>query len=170
MLNGMEVTIRPIRPEDEPLMIQFHKTLSEESVYFRYFHLIKYSQRVTHERLIRLCFIDYDREMALVVDYHNPNTEQHEILAVGRLSKLHGTQEAEFAMIVSDYCQCQGLGTELLRRLLQLGHDEHLTRISADILAENTGMQHVCSKFGFQIDRTDDVSVLKVGIDCKQQF
>ena len=94
----MEVTIRPIRPEDEPLMIKLHKTLSEESVYFRYFHLIKLSQRIAHERLTRLCFIDYDREMALVADYQNLETEEHELLAIGRLSKLHGTDEAEFAI------------------------------------------------------------------------
>ncbi len=55
----MQVTIRPIRPEDEPLMIKLHKTLSEESIFFRYFHLIKLSQRIAHERLTRLCFIDY---------------------------------------------------------------------------------------------------------------
>jgi acetyltransferase len=165
MPDGSEVIIRPIRPEDEPLMIQFHKTLSEESVYFRYFHLIKLSQRVAHERLTRLCFIDYDREMALVVDYFNPQTQKHEILAVGRLSKLHGTQEAEFAIIVSDRCQCRGLGSELLGRLLQLGRSEHLTRISAEILAENRGMQRVCQKFGFRISPTDDVSVLKAEID-----
>jgi acetyltransferase len=165
MPDGSEVIIRPIRPEDEPLMIQFHKTLSEESVYFRYFHLIKLSQRIAHERLTRLCFIDYDREMALVVDYFNPQTQKHEILAVGRLSKLHGTQEAEFAIIVSDRYQCRGLGSELLGRLLQLGQSEHLTRISAEILAENTGMQRVCKKFGFRISPTDDISVFKAEID-----
>jgi acetyltransferase len=165
MRNGMEVVIRPIRPEDEPLLIQFHKTLSEESVYFRYFHLIKYSQRIAHERLTRLCFIDYDREMALVVDYYNPKTGQHEILAVGRLSKLYGTQEAEFAMIVSDHYQCQGLGSELLKRLLQLGREENLDIISAEILAENTGMQRVCNKLGFRIHHTEDVSVVKAEIN-----
>lgn len=58
--NGVKVAIRPIRPEDEPLAIKFHQSLSEQSVYFRYFHLVKLSQRIAHERLTRLCFIDYD--------------------------------------------------------------------------------------------------------------
>ncbi len=164
MRNGMEVTIRPIRPEDEPLMIKLHHTLSEESVYFRYFHLIKLSQRIAHERLTRLCFIDYDREIALVADYQNPQTQEHEILAVGRLSKLHGTNEAEFAILVSDRYQCQGLGTELLKRLLQVGHDEHLTLISAEILAENSGMQKVCEKLGFRIYPTAETSVVRAEI------
>ena len=57
---------RPIRPEDEPLMVKFHETLSERSVYFRYFHAMRLTQRVAHERLTRICFIDYEREMALV--------------------------------------------------------------------------------------------------------
>ncbi|MFO5494909.1 MAG: acetate--CoA ligase alpha subunit, partial [Cuspidothrix sp.] len=95
--NGTPITIRPIRPEDEPLIVKFHKTLSEESVYLRYFHLVKLSHRIAHERLTRICFIDYDREMVLVAEHENPETKETEILAVGRLSKLHGNNAAEFA-------------------------------------------------------------------------
>lgn len=164
--NGTPVTIRPIRPEDEPLMIRFHKTLSEQSVYWRYFHLIKLSHRVAHERLTRICFIDYDREMALVADYSNPDTGQHDILAVGRLSKLHGTNEAEFAMLVNDQTQGQGLGTELLRRLLQIGYDEQLERITAEILTENSAMQRVCEKLGFHLQLTA-VDIVKATIEIQ---
>ena len=162
--NGTPITIRPIRPEDEPLMVEFHKTLSEESVYFRYFHMIKLSQRITHERLTRICFIDYDREMALVAEYQNPETEKREILAVGRLSKLHGSNAAEFAMLVSDKFQDQGLGTELLRRLLEVGKNEKSCCIYADILADNSGMQRVCEKLGFQITNTSDATILRAEI------
>jgi acetyltransferase len=107
--------------------------------------------------------------MALVVDYVNPKTQQHEILAVGRLSKLYGTQEAEFAIIVSDRYQCRGLGSELLGWLLQLGRSEDLTQISAEIFAENMGMQRLCEKFGFRISATDDASVLKAEIDLSER-
>ena len=62
------VTIRPIRPEDEPLLVKFHETLSGESVYHRYFSALNLSQRITHERLTRICFNDYDREIALVAE------------------------------------------------------------------------------------------------------
>jgi acetyltransferase len=161
--DGTTITIRPIRPEDEPLAVQFHKTLSEQSVYFRYFHLVKLSQRIAHERLMRLCFIDYDREMALVADYKNPETGNHEILAVGRLSKLHGVDEAEFALLVSDPFQRLGLGTELLRRLVQIGRNEQIKRITADILPENAGMQRVCEKVGFRLHRAADL--VKAEID-----
>ncbi|HIK06182.1 MAG TPA: bifunctional acetate--CoA ligase family protein/GNAT family N-acetyltransferase [Trichormus sp. M33_DOE_039] len=164
MKDGTPVTIRPIRPEDEPLLVKFHETLSEESVYFRYFHMMKLSHRITHERLTRICFIDYDREMALVVEHQNPQTGTRQILAVGRLSKLHGTNTAEFAMLVSDRYQCQGIGTELVKRLLQVGRDEQITHITADILADNHGMQRVCEKLGFRVKRTSDTTVMKAEI------
>ncbi|MGD1804821.1 bifunctional acetate--CoA ligase family protein/GNAT family N-acetyltransferase [Dapis sp. BLCC M126] len=164
MRNGEEVTIRPIRPEDEPLIVQFHKTLSEESVYLRYFNFLKLSRRIAHERLTRICFIDYHREMALVVDYKNPETGNHEILGVGRLSKSHGVNEAEFAMLVSDRYQRQGLGTELLLRLVQVGRDENLERIVATVLAENTPMQRVCQKVGFHLQRGAGVVEAKIDL------
>jgi acetyltransferase len=164
MKNGQEVTIRPIRPEDEPLAVKFHQSLSERSVYFRYFQLVKVSQRTAHERLTRLCFIDYDREMALVAECQNPTTGEHEILAVGRLSKLHGTDEAEFAMLVRDAIQGLGLGTELLRRLVRVGQDEQMTRITADILWENAPMQRVCEKVGFQLRRGVDLVKAEINL------
>jgi acetyltransferase len=152
--NGQPVTIRPIRPEDEPLMVKFHTTLSEESVYMRYFHHIQYSQRVAHERLTRLCFIDYDREMALVVERKDPKSGENAILAIGRLSKLHQTKEAEFAILVSDAWQGHGFGVELLRRLVEIGRDEKLQRIVATILGDNVAMQRVSRKVGFKLKRT----------------
>jgi acetyltransferase len=163
--DGTEVIIRPIRPEDEPLAVRFHKTLSEQSVYFRYFYLVKLTRRIAHERLMRLCFIDYDREMALVADYKNPETGKREILAVGRLSKLHGIDEAEFSMLVSDPFQRRGLGTELLQRLLQVGRDERLKQINADILPENLAMQRVCEKVGFRLVRRVDLGVVRAEIE-----
>ena len=92
--SGQRVTIRPIRPEDEPLMVQFHQTLSERSVYLRYFNALKLGQRIAHDRLMRICFIDYDREMALVAVRTDPANAAQEILAVGRLSRLHGDQRS----------------------------------------------------------------------------
>ena len=153
--SGMAVSIRPIRPEDEPLMVEFHASLSEESVYMRYFHYIQYSQRIAHERLTRLCFIDYDREMALVVERKDPNTGKHAILAIGRLSKVHQTAEAEFAILVSDAYQGHGFGGELLRRLVQIGRDEKLERIVATILNDNVAMQRVSRKVGFKLKRVE---------------
>ncbi|MCU0550888.1 MAG: bifunctional acetate--CoA ligase family protein/GNAT family N-acetyltransferase [Leptolyngbya sp. Prado105] len=162
--NQKQVTIRPIRPEDEPLLIQFHKTLSEESVYFRYFHMIGLKQRIAHERLTRLCFIDYDRELALVAESKDPQTGESELLAVARLSKLHATNDAEFGMMVSDRYQYKGLGTTLLNCLLNVGRHEQLDRISAEILCENRAMQRVCEKLGFHLHRDAEEGVMKAEI------
>jgi acetyltransferase len=136
-------------------MVKFHATLSEETVYTRYFHYIQYNRRIAHERLTRLCFIDYDREMALVVERKDPGTNERTILAVGRLSKVHQTAEAEFAILVSDAHQGHGFGVELLRRLVQIGRDEKLERIVATILSNNIAMQRVSRKIGFKLKRVE---------------
>ena len=161
MKDGTSVTIRPIRPEDEPAMVHFHETLSERSVYYRYFHLINLEQRITHERLTRICFIDYDREMALVAERRNPATGESEILGVGRMSKIFGTNEAEVAVLISDAWQGRGLGKELLARLLIVGADEKLDRLTADILPDNRDVQRLCEKLGFSMKHVPDEEVVR---------
>jgi acetyltransferase len=149
--DGSPLTIRPIRPEDEPLMVRFHEQLSEETVYARYFRYLKLSQRTAHERLTRICFIDYDREMALVAEDRDTLTGEPEIVGVGRLSKSRGLPEAEFAILVADRWQRHGLGTELLRRLVRVGRDEGLERIWAEMLAGNGGMRRASERAGFTV-------------------
>jgi acetyltransferase len=161
MKDGGNVTIRPIRPEDEPLMVRFHETLSERSVYLRYFHLMNLEQRVTHERLTRICFIDYDREMALVAVRRNSETGDSEILGVGRLTKIHGTREAEIAVLISDNWQGRGLGKELLSRLLVVAADDKLARVVADILPDNRGVMRICEKLGFSLKHSLDDDVVR---------
>lgn len=156
--SGAEVMIRPIRPEDEPLLINFHEKLSERTVKLRYFHPMKLSARVAHERLIRVCHNDFDREMALVAVHADPKTKQREVLGVGRLSKTPGVNEAEFAVLVSDEWQNQGLGTEFLKRLVQIGKAEKLERISAEMMSENIEMQKVCQKLEFAIHKGRDMN------------
>jgi acetyltransferase len=151
--DGTPVTIRPIRPEDEPVMVKFHQALSEESVYQRYFSSLKLTERIAHERLTRICFNDYDREIALVAEREGDKAHDREILGVGRLSKARGGNEAEFALLVSDRWQRQGLGTELLKRLVQVGRAEKLSRLNAVILPNNRSMQHVAEKVGFRKGR-----------------
>jgi acetyltransferase len=142
------VTIRPIRPEDEPLFVKLHGQLSERSVYYRFFHLSALDQRTAHERLTRVCFIDYDREMALVAERDGTDGVGPEIVGVGRLRKIPRTDEAQFAILVADAYQNRGLGTELMRRLMQVGRDEHLHRLECQVLPENREMHRVCAKVG----------------------
>ena len=167
--EGEPVTIRPIRPEDEPLMVKFHETLSEQSVYMRYFHMMNLDQRTTHERLTRICFIDYDREMALVAERTDPGPGEPEIMGVARLSRRHGAaKEAEVAVLISDPFQRQGLGTLLLSKLLSVARAEGLRHITADILFENYVMQHISKRLGFRLRRDTQEMVMKADLDLYQ--
>lgn len=161
--QGQTFAIRPIRPEDEPLVVDFHHRLSEQSVYLRYFRSFQLSQRVQHERLTRICFVDYDRDMALVAEYTDPESGEQQIVGIGRLTKLHGSADAEFAMLVNDAFQRRGLGTELLNRLLDIGRDEGVERVIAYMLGENRGMRLISKRLGFQFDR--EGSLFKAAID-----
>jgi acetyltransferase len=152
MKDGTAVTIRPIRPEDEPRMVRFHETLSERTVYFRYLQSLQLTQRVAHERLTRICFIDYDREIALVAESTNPHSGLTEIVGVARLQRVPGTRDAEFAVVISDSAQGKGLGTELLSRVVDLAKREKIGRLTAEVHAENSTMLHLCGKLGFRID------------------
>ena len=154
--DGTEVIIRPIRPEDERLIVAFHAKLSERSIYQRYFHLLSLDQRVSHDRLVRVCFGDYNREIALVAEYRNPVTREPEILAVGRLSKAHLANEAELAFLITDENQGRGLGTELARRLIEIARIEKLDRVTVEILGGNRQMIEVCRPLGFDLQDVED--------------
>jgi acetyltransferase len=153
--DGTPVTIRPIRPEDEPLLVKFHETLSERSVRLRYFQPLHLDQRTKHERLIRVCFSDYDRELPLVAEYSNGEGER-EIIGVGRLSENARGDNAQVSLLVSDQWQGRGLGTQLLKLLLQAARDEKLQEVRAEILPENQPMQQLCKRAGFTLEEKPD--------------
>jgi acetyltransferase len=132
-------------------MRDFYRTLSEQTVYQRYLHMVQRSQLVAHEALSRLCFVDFDQEIALVVERRDSGNEGPVILGVGRLSRMARSAEAEFDLLVHDIYQRHGLGTALLRRLIEIGRAEGLRRITATILCDNRGMQRTCQKLGFQL-------------------
>ena len=145
--DGTPIRIRPIRPEDEPQMVKFHRGLSEQTVRFRYFGSLNLESRTGHERLVRTCFNDYDREIALIAEHND------EIVGVARLIKAHGIDEAEFAIIIADAWQGQGIGTDLLKLLVKVGRAEKLRRIVGYILSDNTTMIEVSREIGFALHR-----------------
>lgn len=149
--SGSIVSIRPIRPEDEPLIVQFHQTLSDRSVYLRYFHFRSRERSMAHDQLTRLCFIDYDRQITLVAEQTKDEASASEILAVARVIKIPGSRAAEFAMVVSDRIHGLGLGTELLRRLVEIARSEDIGVIRGYIMPENIVMQSIAKSLGFQI-------------------
>ncbi|NCQ04806.1 MAG: bifunctional acetate--CoA ligase family protein/GNAT family N-acetyltransferase [Cyanobacteria bacterium] len=158
LADGKEIKIRPIRPEDEPRVVSFCTALSQESVYLRFFHSISHQSLISHERLTRICFIDYNQEIALVASYTHPDTNEKEILAIARLSRVHGnTEQAELGLLVKDSYQKQGLGTLLGQNLIKIAKEEGITTIIAEILPDNHGMQNLCKKLGFELHKTMDL-------------
>ena len=141
-------------------MVRFHEALSERSVYLRYFHLSKLSQRVAHDRLARICFLDYDREIALLADRTQQETGAREILAVARMTRIHGSNAAEVAVLVRDQYQRLGLGMELLRRLIEVARHEAISSLHAYMLQENIEMQALMRKSGFHVASTEDPTVV----------
>ena len=123
----------------------------------RYFGFLGGDALIAHERLVRICFSDYDREIVLVVETQQTASER-QIVAVARLIKAYGAGEAEVAIVVSDNWQGKGLGTKLLSDLTAIGSTEDLERIVGYILPENYVMQRICRKLGFTLryDRSAD--------------
>ena len=152
--KGARLQFRPIRPDDEPKMVEFHGTLSEESVYFRYFRAFNLEQRVEHERLLRICFVDYDRDIVLVVEREEDDSE---IIAIGRLTRTKVKGVSEFAMLVSDHHQGRGIGTALLQQLLTVGKQENVKIVEAYMLPSNGGMRAVCKRLGFKFSLEEGV-------------
>ena len=154
--EGTDVEIRPVRPEDEPIMTEFTLALSQHNLYLRYFHAVSPNSLASHEQLTRLCFVDYDREMALVAVRGDPKSGRPQLIGHAQLTKLHGSDDAEFAIQVRDEFQGTGLGTELLSRLLEIAADEGVLRVLAEIMPENTGMRRICTKLGFSFSKISD--------------
>lgn len=162
MKNGSKFEIRPIHLDDEERMIQFHRGLSERSIYMRYFESLSLAVRTAHSRLARICFADPQRESVLVAVYLDPRSGEQKIVAVGRLSKLADPRHAEVALLVLDDFQGCGLGTELMRHLIQAARNQNITRIQAEMLRDNTAIQRVLKKFGFRLRLIDPRSVRAV--------
>jgi acetyltransferase len=185
MKDGRAVVIRPIRAEDEPLMRNFHETLSDRSVYLRFLSAMQLSERVTHERLSRVCHCDYAREIALVVEGSAPPKPRRrqddvlqvsssededevnsEILAVGRLSRFRGDDsEARLSVLVSDHFQGQCIGTELVKRLVEIARSEKIQRIVATISSENEAMQKICRQLNFTMGSATGNNMVEAVMD-----
>jgi acetyltransferase len=158
--DGREALVRPIRPEDEPLIIALHAGHSEHTIRMRYFSLVK---TLSRDSLIRLCHLDYDREMALtaVVDEGG----QSRLLGVSRYYLNPETGAAEFALVVSDAYQRQGLGRHLMERLIAIARERGVRRLVGQVLAENGPMLALMRSLGFSPPVQVEDQVVRVELD-----
>jgi len=155
-----KVTIRPIMPEDETLLVKFHSTLSDKSVFLRYLQPIMLQDRVMHERLARICHVDYDREIALVAEKTDEAGER-QIMGIVRMSKIHGkSDEARLSILIGDPYQGIGLGGELISRAVDVARSENISRMSAILTADNRVMIHIFQKVGFEIRSLEEENLV----------
>jgi len=162
---GERAIVRPVRSEDEPLLVEFHRKLSERSVYLRYYQPMALEARIAHERLAGICHADYDRDMTLIV-LHKVDG-QEEIMGVGRLTKLHDRNQGQVILLIRDEYQRHGLGRELLNRLIGFANDEKLDRVHAAITPENIEMQGLAAKTGFKMQQLPGEKLVQAVLKLK---
>jgi acetyltransferase len=145
--DGREVLIRAIGPEDEPLLIRFHQGLSAQTIRMRFFSLVK---TLSRESLIRLCHLDYDREMALVAERRDENGLPY-LIGVSRYYLDPETGTAEFAAVVGDSWQRLGLGRHLMARLIDVARQRGVKQLLGVVLRENGAMLRLAEDLGFRL-------------------
>jgi acetyltransferase len=151
LTDGQEITLRPIRPEDEPLEYELLTTLSEKSMRQRFFQPI---MGISHEMLVRFCNIDYDREMAIAAIVREG--EKRKIIGIGRLVVEPGTRDGEFATLVHDNYQGKGLGYKLMDVLIGIAQDKNMNCIYGIVLSDNEKMLRATKKLGFVPQKLPD--------------
>jgi len=153
MKNKQVATIRPIKPEDEPMEAEMFKNFSQETERHRFFHTIK---DITHELLQRYTQIDYDREMALIAEIKDKSGQDgksgKKMAGVGRLISDLAGETAEFAVVVADPWQGLGLGNKLTDEILQVAQDRNIKKVYAKFLKDNETIIHMFEKRDFAID------------------
>jgi acetyltransferase len=161
--DGTEVLLRVIRPEDEPLLVAFHERNSEHTIRMRFFSLVK---RLSRDSLIRLCDLDYNREIALVALHHDAQPDA-EIVGVSRYYVDPQTGDAEFALVVGDAWQGRGLGYHLMQRLIEVARQNGVARLVGLVLNENATMLKLVRELGFAVLPGSEGGVLEITLELQ---
>jgi len=147
--SGAPLLLRPIKPEDEPMWHELLASCSQESIRFRFRYLFK---ETTHEMAARFCFIDYDREMAIVAELEEQGRRQ--LIGVGRLVANSDHTDAEYAILVADAFQDQGVGSLLTDYCLEICQAWGIDTVVAETSPENQRMLAIFKQRGFAFDRS----------------
>jgi len=161
--DGVELTIRPIRPEDEPGVAQFHSQLSDTTVLARYGTNRPLSERTAHERLTRICFVDYDREFGLVAQVEG--SDGPEIVAVARISRVYASEARMLTMVVADAWQRRGVGARLVRSAVMVAQGEGVARLVAELRPDNVRMRDLLAEEGFSF--TEREAALEASLELR---
>ena len=148
--DGTRVFLHPVKPEDEKRFNEFLKSLSVESMRFRFFEIMK---EMSHEMLTRYCNLDYDREIAVIAELEDGSKP---IIGAVRLILEPGRKSGEFAVLVGDKLQGLGLGSKLMDLLVEIGKDMRVDKIYGYVSANNYKMLQLCKKKGFRVEIFDE--------------
>lgn len=149
--NGTPVTLRPIRPEDEPLEAELFDYLSKETIYFRFFG---YLHSLDHSILSRFTHIDYDREMAIVAEIDTASGKK-QLIGVVRCVGDAWNDSTENAIVIADSWQGQGLGSQMLTYIIEIARESGYRRIYGTLLKQNKAMYALYQKHGFRLYAED---------------
>jgi acetyltransferase len=149
--DGMDVLIRPIRPEDAAIEKTFVNNLSEQAKYFRFMQAL---HELTPEMLVRFTQIDYDREMALIAVTREDDSDRE--IAVARYVANPDATSCEFAIVVADEWTHKGIGTRLMQNLMQVAKARGLRTMEGEVLAENRPMLDMAKNLGFTITQNEE--------------
>ncbi len=152
MKDGTPIILRPIKPEDEPLWLELLEGFSLETMRLRFFNV---GQKAIHEMAERYCFIDYEREVAMVAQMHQDRGKK--LIGVGRLVTNPDMETAELAVVVGDQWQNRGVGSLLTDYCIQIAKDRGVKRIIGYILSDNKTMLGMFTRRGFTLERKREV-------------
>ncbi|MCB0632498.1 MAG: bifunctional acetate--CoA ligase family protein/GNAT family N-acetyltransferase [Saprospiraceae bacterium] len=148
MKDGRVAHLRAIRPEDEPVERAMFDVVSEQSLYYRFF---SYTFDVSHQSLVRYTQIDYDREMAIIALVEEDG--QQKMAGVVRIISDAWNETAEYAILVADPWQHQGLGSALTDYILEISRERGIKKLFAEVLNVNDVMSHMLKKRGFEVSK-----------------
>ena len=158
--HGLQIFIRPIKPEDASLLLELFENLSPESRYHRFFSPMK---SLSRDMLVRFTQIDYDRHIGLVALGREEGEEK--MLGVARVIMEPDRHNAEFSVAVGDRWQGKGVGRRLLERCLDTGRDYGIETVQGFVLAENTQMLRLGHELGFQVSKNGEANMYHLTID-----
>ncbi len=161
--NGDTAVVRPIDAADAARLVPFHEGLSDGSVYQRYFHMLQLGQRIDPARLARVCATDAAHEAVLVAERRDA-AGQVSIAGVCRLTHGEDASAGDFAIIVSDACHGLGVGSALMRGIIEEAVRRGLTSLGADVLRNNGAMRRLCERLGMAVTPTPDPQVVRVAL------
>ena len=161
--GGLSVLVRPIKPEDAPLLVDLFNTLSRTSIYYRFFGALK---ALPHSLLVRFTQVDYDRAIDLVAMEEDGEGGER-MLGAARVFTDPDGKRAEFAILVGDPWQGRGVGARLLEKSLRIAKERGVETVWGTVLRENKGMLSLARRLGFRISWSEDPGEMELNIDLR---